>query len=61
MQYIGELISLGVACLWTVAALSSEVGSRHLDVFVMNVWRMALTLTLSAVLMWFVFGAPWPV
>jgi drug/metabolite transporter (DMT)-like permease len=61
MQYIGELISLGVACLWTVAALSSEVGSRHLGVFVMNVWRMALTLTLSAALMWFVFGAPWPV
>ena len=61
MQYIGELISLAVACLWTVAALASEVGSRHLGVFVMNVWRMALALTLSAALMWFIFGAPWPV
>ena len=61
MNYIGELISMAVAVSWTVAALASEVGSRHLGVFVMNVWRMAVTLALSAVLMVIVFGAPWPV
>ncbi len=61
MKYIGEIISLGVACSWTIAALSSEIGSRRLGVFVMNVWRMGLALLLSALLMWVVFGSPYPV
>ena len=61
MRYLGELISLGVAMSWTVAALASEVGSRRLGVLVMNVWRMALALLLSALLMWAVLGAPYPV
>ena len=61
MSYIGELISLGVAFSWTVAALASEVGSRHLGVFVMNVWRMALALLFSALLMWLTLGQPYPV
>ena len=60
MPYTGELISLAVACLWTVAALASEVGSRQLGVFVMNVWRMALALTLSALLLWLTMGTPYP-
>ena len=60
MQYIGELIALGVAFSWTVAALSSEIGSRRLGVFVMNVWRMTCALLLSAILLWFTFGAPLP-
>ncbi len=61
MKYIGELISLGVACSWTIAALSSEIGSKRLGVYVMNVWRMALALLFSALLMWGVFGNPYPV
>ncbi|MBR6264726.1 MAG: DMT family transporter [Prevotella sp.] len=60
MKYIGELISLGVACSWTIAAISSEIGSRHLGVFVMNVWRMALALLFSAFLMWIAFDCPYP-
>ena len=59
-MYLGELISLGVAMSWTVAALASEIGSRHLGVFVMNVWRMALALLLSALLLWWAFGVPYP-
>ena len=51
-QYIGELISLGVACSWTVSALASEVASRRLGIFVMNVWRMSLALMFSTALMW---------
>ena len=61
MRYLGEIISLGVACSWTVAALFSEVGSRRFGVFVMNVWRMGIALLFSALLMWFVFGSPYPV
>lgn len=59
-NYIGEIISLGVACSWTVAALSSEVGSRRLGVFVMNVWRMLLALFFSVCLMWLTMGEPFP-
>ena len=59
-NYIGEIISLGVACSWTVAALSSEVGSRRLGVFVMNVWRMSLALLFSVGLMWLTMGVPFP-
>lgn len=61
MRYLGEIISLGVACSWTVAALFSEVGSRRFGVFVMNVWRMGIALLFSALLMWYVFGSPYPV
>lgn len=60
MRYIGELISLGVAFSWTIAALASEIGSRRLGVFVMNVWRMACALGLSALLMWLTLGVPVP-
>lgn len=61
MSYIGEIISLGVACSWTIAALSSEIGSRRLGVFVMNVWRMAFALLCSIVLMWYAMGSPYPI
>lgn len=61
MTYLGELISLGVAFSWTAAALASEIGSRHLGVFVMNVWRMGVALLFSALLMWITLGQPYPV
>ena len=61
MMYLGEIISLGVAFSWTISALSSEIGSKRLGVTVINVWRMALALLLSACLMWFTLGAPYPV
>ena len=60
MAYIGETISLGVAFSWTLAALASEIGSKRLGVFVMNVWRMGVTLILSALLMWWLLGVPYP-
>jgi drug/metabolite transporter (DMT)-like permease len=60
MNYLGEIISLGVACSWTVAALASEVASKQLGVFVMNVWRMALALLFSSMLIWFFTGYPYP-
>ena len=61
MKYLGELISLGVAFSWTIAALASEIGSKRLGVFVMNVWRMALALLFSMLLMWLTLGQPYPV
>lgn len=61
MQYIGETISLVVSVLWTVSALASEVGSKHLGVYVLNVWRLGLSLLFGALLLWATMGAPYPV
>ena len=61
MQYIGELISLVVSVLWTISALASEVGSKHLGVYVLNVWRLGLSLLFAGLLLWVTMGAPSPV
>lgn len=61
MEYIGEIISLGVAFSWTIAALASEVASRRLGVFVMNVWRMSLALVLSLLLCRLTMGHALPI
>ena len=61
MQYLGEIISLAVAFLWTGAALSSEFVSKRWGVFVSNVWRMLIATSFIAVLCWFTLGAPYPV
>lgn len=61
MQYIGELISLVVSVLWTISALASEVGSKHLGVYVLNVWRLGLSLLFAGLLLWATMGAPAPV
>lgn len=60
LRYTGEIISLCVAFSWTFAAIFSEVGSKRLDVIVMNVWRIGLAFLFSAPLMWWLFGEPWP-
>ncbi len=60
-ETLGQLISLGVAVLWTISALASEVGSRRLGVAVVNVWRLGLALLFSALLLWGVIGLPYPV
>lgn len=56
MQYIGEIISIGVAFSWTLTAMASEVATKHLGVFVSNVWRMMLAFLCSAAFMWFFTG-----
>ena len=61
MKYLGEIISIGVAFSWTIAALSSEVGSKRLGIFVMNVWRMSLALLFSIFLCWLLLGTPFPI
>ena len=58
---LGEIISIGVAFSWTLAALSSEIGSKHLGVFVMNVWRMTLALIFSCLLCFVLLGSPFPI
>ncbi len=60
MQYLGELISIGVAFSWTATALLSEMGSKRMGNVTLNFTRMAITLIFSAILFWIVTGSPLP-
>ncbi len=60
MQYLGELVSIGVAFSWTATALLSEMGSKRMGNVTLNFVRMAITLVFSAILFWVVTGSPLP-
>ena len=60
MNYLGEVISIGVAFSWTATALLSEFGSKRLGNLTLNVLRMALALLFSVVLFMVVVGSPLP-
>ena len=60
MQYIGELISIGVAFSWTATALLSEFGSKRMGNLTLNLTRMAITLIFSAIMFWMMTGSPLP-
>ena len=60
MNYIGELISIGVAFSWTATALMSEYGSKRLGNLTLNVLRMSLALLFSLFLFGFVTGSVLP-
>ena len=59
--FLGEIISLVVSVLWTISALASEIGSKHLGVNVLNVWRLGLSFLFGLLLLWVTMGAPMPV
>jgi len=60
MQYVGELISIGVAFSWTATALLSEFGSKRMGNLTLNLTRMVITLVFSCILFWAVGGNPLP-
>ena len=60
MNYLGELISIGVAFSWTATALLSEFGSKRLGNLTLNVLRMALAIIFAMVMFWAALGAPLP-
>ncbi|MBO7068852.1 MAG: DMT family transporter [Bacteroidaceae bacterium] len=60
MNYLGELISIGVAFSWTATALLSEFGSKRLGNLTLNVLRMGLALLFSLVLFGAVTGSVLP-
>lgn len=60
MNYVGELISIGVAFSWTATALLSEFGSKRLGNLTLNVLRMAMALLFSLVLFFITVGSPLP-
>lgn len=60
MNYLGELISIGVAFSWTATALLSEMGSKRMGNLTLNFTRMAIALIFSAILFWVMTGNPMP-
>ena len=60
MQYVGELISIGVAFSWTATALLSEFGSKRMGNLTLNLMRMVITLIFSAIMFWVIGGTPLP-
>lgn len=59
-MYTGELISLGVACSWTITAIFAEVASKRIGSLPLNVTRMAISLALLALILWATTGLPYP-
>lgn len=60
MYYLGEMISLGVALLWTITALCGEVASKRLGTLSLNVIRMVLSLLMLGATLWCLTGVPFP-
>ncbi len=60
MQYVGELISIGVAFSWTATALLSEFGSKRMGNLTLNLMRMVITLIFSGIMFWLLTGTPLP-
>ena len=59
-DFLGQLISIGVAFSWTATAMLSEYGSKRMGNLTLNVLRMSMALLCSAVLFLVVTGRPWP-
>lgn len=60
MHYLGETISIAVACSWTITALFAEVASKRIGPQALNVWRMAISLVLLGATLWFATGSVLP-
>lgn len=61
MRYLGELISIGVACSWTLTAIVSEIGSRRMGVLHFNTWRLGVAMLFSIALSFLLTGSLLPV
>lgn len=60
IPYFGESLSLVVAMMWTTSALFSEVATKRLGASVVNVWRMVLSMSMIALLLFIFTGNPLP-
>jgi len=60
MQYLGEIISLVVAVLWTATALFADQASHRIGAMSTNFFRMVFSSVLLAGLLWLVIGHPYP-
>lgn len=60
MRYLGEILALAVAILWTISSLASEVASKRYGSLLLNIVRMIEASLLIGGLLWVVTGSPLP-
>ena len=60
MSFVGEILALMVAVLWTISSLSSEYASRRYGSLLLNIVRMSLAILFIAGALWAVTGSPLP-
>jgi len=60
MEYIGEIISLIVAVMWTATALFADQASHRIGAMSTNFFRMVFSAVLLAGLLWIAVGHPYP-
>lgn len=60
MHYLGEIIALLVAMMWTITALSAEVASKRVGALQLNVIRMLLSIVFLSATLWWFTGTPYP-
>ena len=60
MRYLGEILALAVAVLWTISSLASEVASKRYGSLLLNIVRMVEASLLLGALLWVVTGSPLP-
>lgn len=60
MLFIGEILALTVAVLWTISSLASEEASRHYGSITLNIIRMAQAVLLIGLTLLVCTGNPLP-
>ncbi len=60
MQYLGEMLSLGVAVLWTATALFADAAGRRLGAMTLNAIRLIFATIFIALILFFATGSPYP-
>lgn len=61
MPYLGEILALIVAVLWTISSLASETASKHYGSLLLNILRMVEAIVLIGATLWIVNGTPLPI
>lgn len=60
MPFLGEILALVVAVLWTISSLSSEYASRRYGSLLLNIVRMTLAIVFIGLVLWICTGTPLP-
>lgn len=60
MPFLGEILALCVAILWTVSSLAAESASRHYGSSLFNILRMIEAILMIGLVLWVFTGSPLP-
>lgn len=60
MSFVGEILALAVAVLWTISSLASEPASKRFGSLLLNIVRMLQTILILGVALWAMTGSPIP-